>query len=233
MEKIWEYLYQHPMTFNPGQSGLLKPKSGFTYGPWMLAIQHRKNGTDNYYITRDGASIRLNYKCYRCFALNKKEATFKSSVFTIYCGFEESLIGKHFVRISQAFEGIELKYVKKMHEMIVSGIVETTFPKDTWYKPFVLDQYGRLGRRVNEQGTIMNVTRAGRISVLNPVTGESWLMTQSEYSTYKASGIITPECVRRTAEQRKRNEYARKRKHLVKEEVKDSFRRLIDDTRGI
>lgn len=239
MLKIWEYLYRNPTTFNPSAGkgtagkGLLRPKSGFTYGPWMLALQHRKGGKDNYYITKEGVSIRLNYKCYRCFVLNKKEVTFKSPVFTIYCGFEESPIGKHFVRISQGGEGIELKYVRRMHEMIVAGIVDTTFPRDTWYKPFVIDQYGRLGCRVNEQGTVITVTSAGHISVLNPVTGESWLMTQLEYRAYRVSGIITQACIQRTAEQKKRNEYVKQRRRYLKIKDKEAkemeFRRFVND----
>lgn len=217
LNPIWEYLYRNPTTFNTGaKTGLLKPKSGFAYGPWMLALQHRKDNTDNYYITKDGVSIRLNYKCYKCFVLNKKEATFVSPVFTIYCGFEESPIGRHFVRISRGGEGIALKYVRRMHEMIVAGIVTTTFPIATWYKPFVMDEYGRLGRKVNNQGTVMSVTIAGRIHVEDPLTGQSWLMTQLEYQAYKASGIITQTCIQRTAEQRKRNGYARERRSKLK-----------------
>lgn len=232
MIKVWEYLCRNPTTFKG--SGYLRPKSGFAYGSWMLSLQHRKNGTDNYYITKDGISIRLNYKCYKCFVLNKKEITFRSPVFSIYCGFEESPIGKHFVRISRGGEGIELKYVKQMHEMITAGIVTTTFPITTWYKPFVVDQQGRLGRKVDEQGTVITITSAGRISVLNPVTGESWLMTQLEYQEYRTSGTITQECIQRTAEQKKRNEYTRKRRLLVKEENekarRDEFRRFVSDT---
>ena len=207
----------------------MRPKSGFSYGPWVLALQHKKNGESNYYITKDNVSIRLNYKCYKCFALNKKEVTFKSSVFTIYCGFEESSIGKHFVRISRGGEGIELKYVRRMNEMIIAGIVTTTFPTATWYKPFVIDQYGRIGRRVNEQGTVISVTPTGHISVLNPVTGESWLMTQLEYRAYKVSGIITSSCIQRTIEQKKRNEYARKRRQIIKNEKREEYRRFVND----
>lgn len=154
LEKIWEYLCQNPTTFNHNKTNLT-PHQGLNVGEWMVS-RYR----NCYYITRGNKSIKVNFKCYRCFVTGKPQITYHGAFFTFYCGFEESIIGKHFVRLDEG-GSLNMKYIEKMQPLISAGVVTTYL--SVWYRPFI-------NKKVTEDGTILEVTRYGKLRRIRPTS---------------------------------------------------------------
>lgn len=151
LEQIWQHLYRNPTTFS--QHVLKQVHAGLRHGEYLLG-----RFRNCYYITKGNVSIKVNYKCYSCFARGKVEVTYRGRFFTIYCGFEESAIGKHFVRLDEGGT-LQMKYIERMQPLISAGVVTTYL--SIWYRPF-------LSEKVDKEGNIIKVTRYGRVQRICP-----------------------------------------------------------------
>ena len=149
LEQIWTYLSQNPMTFNKNKTSC-SPRPGLKVGSFILS-----RFRNCYYITQGNKSIKVSYDCYKCVSTGEVQGTWKGRFFQAYCGFEESIIGKHFVRLDDGGT-LKEKHVSLMQPLIDAGIITTIFP--VWYRPFI-------DKVVTTDGKIKEITKYGRTNV--------------------------------------------------------------------